>query len=151
VERDVRLLANIGDLDAFTRFVALCAGRAACLLNYSALGQDAGLTHPTVKKWISILRASYVVASCAQLLETIDQVAEALFPRHRSSLLLARHPDDRRPSNPSAPGVASSWRAETIGIGSTTSRFGRGGPCPERPTPTRRSRLPRRTQEARHA
>jgi len=62
VERDVRTLANVGDLDAFTRFVGLCAGRVGNLLNLSSLGNDAGLTHPTVKRWISILRASYVIA-----------------------------------------------------------------------------------------
>ncbi len=61
VERDVRQLANIGDLDAFTRFVGLCAGRAGSLLNASSLGADAGVTHTTAKRWISILRACYIV------------------------------------------------------------------------------------------
>jgi predicted AAA+ superfamily ATPase len=61
VERDVRQVAGIGDLDAFTRFVALCAGRVGSLLNASSLGADAGVTHVTAKRWISILRASYVV------------------------------------------------------------------------------------------
>ncbi len=61
VERDVRLLSGVGDLDAFTRFVALCAGRTGGLLNLSSLGSDAGVSHVTAKKWISILRASYVL------------------------------------------------------------------------------------------
>ena len=61
VERDVRTLTNIGDLDAFTRFLGLCAGRAGSLLNLSALGADAGVTHVTAKRWISILRAGYVI------------------------------------------------------------------------------------------
>jgi len=61
VERDVRQLAGIGDLDAFARFVGLCAGRAGSLLNASSLGADAGVTHVTAKRWISILRASYVL------------------------------------------------------------------------------------------
>jgi predicted AAA+ superfamily ATPase len=61
VERDVRQVAGIGDLDAFTRFVALCAGRVGSILNASSLGADAGVTHVTAKRWISILRASYVL------------------------------------------------------------------------------------------
>ena len=61
VERDVRTLTNIGDLDAFTRFLGLCAGRAGSLLNLSSLGSDAGISHVTAKKWLSILQAGYVV------------------------------------------------------------------------------------------
>ncbi len=61
VERDVRQLANVGDLETFTRFVALCAGRSGQLLNYSSLASDAGVSQPTAKSWISILKASYVV------------------------------------------------------------------------------------------
>ena len=61
VERDVRTLANIGDLATFTRFLRLCAGRVGQLLNLSALGADAGVDHTTARRWISILEASYVV------------------------------------------------------------------------------------------
>lgn len=61
VERDVRLLTNIGDLDAFHRFVLLCAGRSGQLVNYSSLASDAGVSQPTAKRWISVLRESYVV------------------------------------------------------------------------------------------
>ena len=61
VERDVRTISGVGDLDSFTRFVGLCAGRAGQLVNASALGSDAGVSHVTAKKWLSILRASYVI------------------------------------------------------------------------------------------
>jgi uncharacterized protein len=61
VERDVRTLTNIGDLDSFTRFLGLCAGRTGSLLNLSSLGSDAGISHVTAKKWLSILQAGYVV------------------------------------------------------------------------------------------
>lgn len=62
VERDVRQLANVGDLDAFSRFLALCAGRSGQLLDLVSLGSDAGVSHATARRWISILEASYVVA-----------------------------------------------------------------------------------------
>lgn len=61
VERDVRSLLNIGDLAAFQRFLELCAGRTAQLLNLSALAADAGVSQPTAKAWLSVLEASYLV------------------------------------------------------------------------------------------
>jgi predicted AAA+ superfamily ATPase len=61
VERDVRLLKNITDLDLFQKFVRLCAGRIGQLLNLSALGADAGINHNTARAWISLLEASYIV------------------------------------------------------------------------------------------
>jgi hypothetical protein len=60
VERDVRQIANVGDLVAFQRFVSLCAGRTAQLLNYSSLAADAGVSQPTAKAWLSILEASFI-------------------------------------------------------------------------------------------
>lgn len=62
VERDARLVGSIGDLAAFTRFVALCAGRSGQLLNLSALGADAGVSQTTARSWLSVLEASYLVA-----------------------------------------------------------------------------------------
>jgi predicted AAA+ superfamily ATPase len=62
VERDVRQIANVGDLAAFMRFLALCAGRTAQLLDASSLGSDAGVSHTTVQRWLSILEASYVIS-----------------------------------------------------------------------------------------
>ncbi|GAB4407765.1 MAG: ATP-binding protein [Bacteroidia bacterium] len=61
VERDVRQMKNIGDLDAFIRFLQLCAGRIGRPLNVSSLAQDAGISANTAKSWISILRASFLV------------------------------------------------------------------------------------------
>jgi len=61
VERDVRTLGGIGDMSTFVRFLGLCAGRAGQLLNSSSLGTEAGVSHVTARKWLSILQASYVV------------------------------------------------------------------------------------------
>ncbi len=60
LERDVRSLANIGDLAAFQRFVELCAGRSGTLLNYSSLASDCGVAQPTAKRWMGILEASFI-------------------------------------------------------------------------------------------
>lgn len=61
LERDVRNLVNIGDLDTFERFLRLAAGRSGQLLNYDSLAMDAGVSPTTAKRWISILAASYIV------------------------------------------------------------------------------------------
>lgn len=61
VQRDVRQVVNVSDLDAFTAFLRLAAGRSAQELNLSSLGSDAGITHPTVRSWISVLETSFVV------------------------------------------------------------------------------------------
>lgn len=61
VERDVRDLANIGNLETFQRFVRLCAGRSGQLLNLSSLALDAGISHTTARNWISILQAGFII------------------------------------------------------------------------------------------
>ncbi len=61
LERDVRSLSNVGNLETFARFLALCAGRSGQLLNASGLASDAGVSHATARRWISILQASYVL------------------------------------------------------------------------------------------
>ena len=61
LERDVRQLINVRDLGQFQRFLRLCAGRTAQLLNLSALGDEAGVSHNTVRDWISVLEASYII------------------------------------------------------------------------------------------
>ncbi len=61
LERDVRTISNVGDLVTFQRFVELCAGRTAQLLNYSSLANDCGISQPTAKAWLGILEAGFVV------------------------------------------------------------------------------------------
>lgn len=60
IERDVRTVTNVGDLAAFQRFVQLCAGRTARVVNYSSLASDCGISQPTAKAWLSILEAGFV-------------------------------------------------------------------------------------------
>lgn len=61
VERDVRQMLKIQDLETFQRFVRLCAGRTGQLLNLSSLATECGITHNTAKSWISVLEAGYLV------------------------------------------------------------------------------------------
>jgi len=61
LERDVRNLAQIGDLSQFERFLRLCAVRTGQLLHLSDLARDIGVSVPTAKRWLSILEAGYQV------------------------------------------------------------------------------------------
>ena len=61
IERDVRLIKNISDLSQFQKFLKLCAGRSAQLLNLSSIADECGMKHNTAKAWIGILEASFVV------------------------------------------------------------------------------------------
>ncbi len=61
VERDLRQLAAVQDLQRFERFVRLCAGRSGQLLNLGSLGNDAGVSQPTARAWINLLQTSFIV------------------------------------------------------------------------------------------
>ena len=61
VQRDVRQVLNVTDLDAFTTFLRLAAARTGQELNLANLGADAGVTHNTARAWISVLEASFIV------------------------------------------------------------------------------------------
>jgi predicted AAA+ superfamily ATPase len=61
VQRDVRQVLRIVDLQTFGVFLRLLAGRTAQEENLSTLGADAGVSHPTVRAWLSVLEASFVV------------------------------------------------------------------------------------------
>ncbi|HBE04818.1 MAG TPA: AAA family ATPase [Spirochaetia bacterium] len=61
IERDVRSILKIKDLLVFQRFMKLCAGRSAQLLNISALASDSGVTQKTAAEWLTVLEASYIL------------------------------------------------------------------------------------------
>ncbi|MFN0037463.1 MAG: ATP-binding protein [Saprospiraceae bacterium] len=61
LERDVRSLKNVGDLSLFGRFMRLCAGRIGQPLNMSNLATDASVAVNTIKAWLSVLEASYMI------------------------------------------------------------------------------------------
>jgi predicted AAA+ superfamily ATPase len=61
VERDVRLLINLRNAEAFASLLRLLAGRVGQLVNLSSLSNDVGVSSTTIKEWISLLAGSYVV------------------------------------------------------------------------------------------
>jgi uncharacterized protein len=61
VERDMRQLAHIRNLSQFEVFLRLLAGRVGNILNLSDLSNATGMSVPTIKEWINILEASFIV------------------------------------------------------------------------------------------
>jgi len=60
VERDVQQLLRVKDMNQFRLLLRMCAGRVGSILNCSSIGNDIGLSHNTVKEWLSVLDASYI-------------------------------------------------------------------------------------------
>lgn len=61
VERDVRQLIQLKDVTLFEKFIKLLAGRVGQIINYQSLANDVGVSAKTIKEWLSILEASFVV------------------------------------------------------------------------------------------
>lgn len=61
VQRDVLQLLKVTEVSVFTKFIYLLAGRVGQLLNMSSLANDVGVAVNTIKAWISVLEASYII------------------------------------------------------------------------------------------
>jgi uncharacterized protein len=61
IKKDVRQLLNIKDQVIFKKFIKTCAARTGQLLNLSSIAEDLGVAPNTVKEWLSVLVATYVV------------------------------------------------------------------------------------------
>ena len=61
IERDLRQMSEIRNLEIFQRFLKICAGRSGQILNYSNIASELGLSYKTIQESISILQASYIV------------------------------------------------------------------------------------------
>ncbi len=61
VERDVRQLIQLKDVNLFEKTLKLLAGRAGQIFDYSSLANDVGVDATTIRHWISILEASFLL------------------------------------------------------------------------------------------
>lgn len=61
VERDLRQLIQVKNLSLFRKFVKLCAGRTGQLLNINSIGNDIGVSHTTVRQWLTILETGFII------------------------------------------------------------------------------------------
>lgn len=60
IERDVRMIKNILNLDVFQKFIQLLAGRTGQLFNQSSLGNELGVDNKTINSWMNLLEASFI-------------------------------------------------------------------------------------------
>ncbi len=61
IERDSRQLINLQHYEAFEKFIRLLAGRVGQVLNLASLGNELGISATTLKKWLKVLEASYII------------------------------------------------------------------------------------------
>jgi predicted AAA+ superfamily ATPase len=73
VERDVRTLIRLRDLSLFQKFLTLLAGRVGQVVNLASLGNDVGASAATIRNWLSVLKASYVVFELAPFFANVQK------------------------------------------------------------------------------
>ena len=61
LERDVRSLIQVQDLSRFETFLEVCATQTGQILNLAHLSNECGTAVNTVKNWLSVLEASYII------------------------------------------------------------------------------------------
>jgi predicted AAA+ superfamily ATPase len=73
VERDVRQIKNISNLRLFREFIRLLAGRIGQPFNAASLSNDVGVSAKTIKEWLSVLEASYIVFTLSPYFQNIGK------------------------------------------------------------------------------
>ena len=61
IEKDARTISNIGNLTDFRRLIKMLAANCSQILNFSGLANALGISVNTVKRWVSVLEASYII------------------------------------------------------------------------------------------
>jgi len=61
IEKDARMIKNITDYDTFYKFIRIMAGRSGQILNTVTISDECGISHNTVKDWVSVLETSYII------------------------------------------------------------------------------------------
>jgi hypothetical protein len=61
IERDVRQIIEVQNLSLFQRFIKMCAALVGQLVNMSNLAADCGVSHNTIRSWLSVLEAGYII------------------------------------------------------------------------------------------
>ena len=61
VEKDLRQMIAVKNLNAFIRFVTLLAGRVGQVVNLNSMSGEVGVSTTTLAEWLSVLEDSFVV------------------------------------------------------------------------------------------
>ena len=60
MDRDVRDLINVHDLDRFESFLRIAESRSGAILDQQSMANECGLSHSTVTRWLGILDACFL-------------------------------------------------------------------------------------------
>ena len=61
LDLDVKEQINADNVNAFRKFIQVCALYSGQMVNYDSISRDIGVSAVTIKKWASILEASYII------------------------------------------------------------------------------------------
>ena len=61
IDMDVRDQINPANVNSFRKLLQVCADRSGQLLNYDGISRELGVSAVTVKAWLSILEASFII------------------------------------------------------------------------------------------
>jgi predicted AAA+ superfamily ATPase len=73
IQRDVRMIGNIDNLSAFTNLMRVLAGRVGSLIEYSDISNVVGVSVSTIKRWLSVLEASYIIFTLSPYHKNYDK------------------------------------------------------------------------------
>lgn len=73
VERDVRQIINLKEQNVFEAFMKLLAGRVGQVINYSSLANDVGVNAKTIRNWLSLLEASFIIYKLSPYFENFGK------------------------------------------------------------------------------
>lgn len=73
VERDVRQLINLKNVSIFEKFLKLLAGRVGQIVNLNSLSNDVGVSNTTLKEWLSVLEASFIIVKLEPYFENFGK------------------------------------------------------------------------------
>jgi len=61
IERDIRKILQVHNLNLFQKFMILCASRVGQIFNKDSLAGEVGVSSKTIGHWLSILEACYIL------------------------------------------------------------------------------------------
>ena len=98
-------MVQVRDLSSFQNFLVLVAGRIGQLSNLASLSNDVGVSPTTVKNWLSVLKASYILFELPPWFENVGK--RLVNPRNSiswtrglASFLLGLESEDQVKRNP---------------------------------------------------
>lgn len=83
IERDLRVFAEVQNVELFARFIRLAAALTAQEINFSQFGRELGITPQTSGRWLSMLQSTFqwsnIPAYSGNLIKRLSKKAKGYF------------------------------------------------------------------------